>query len=234
MNLGEFQLPSLKLDLHVFNSRIANSEDPTCREEWEEDSHNQAPDGKRSKLLTVEKLRSALAGEANSRGPRGCEADLTVHTCVGFGFHRVCLSALRPPGSGRRSRRRRAPTRVAPTPRQAHQLSPGPPPSLGTCSLRGEGLATLAGAQGTAHEVARKQLRVAGQERALPLGKLSAAATEAGTCKPQNPPGRRDPRSIPYQSRRDPRARRPACRRAHRSCLRTEAQQGAPGLLAAR
>ncbi|KAK2488947.1 hypothetical protein MC885_013372, partial [Smutsia gigantea] len=65
-------------------------------------------------------------------------------------------------------------------------------------------------------------------------GKLSAAATEAGTCKPQNQPGRRDPRSIPCQPRRAPRAHCPNCRRAHWSCLRKGAQQGPPGLLAAR
>lgn len=47
----------------------------------------------------MEKLRSALAGKTNSRGPRGCEADLTVPTC------RVRLSSRvfeRAPAPGQR------------------------------------------------------------------------------------------------------------------------------------
>lgn len=82
------------------------------------------------------------------------------------------------------------------------ELSPGLSAAAGRWSHREEGLASFAGTQRTALAVAGKQLRVAGQECALPPGKLSAAATEAGTCESQARQPGRLLRSIPCRTRR--------------------------------
>lgn len=134
-------------------------------------------------------------------------------------FRHVYLHALWPSGRRKHSCRPQATARVcqralaAPTTRvpgvgkqvgAAGNAASGLSAAAGARNHRGEGLEAHACARRTALQVARKQLRVAVQECALPPGKLSAAATEAGTCEAQNLPGAAELRSIPCRPRRDP------------------------------